>query len=129
MITLLGVSLWLAPVTTVAIAQRWQDELGFGIAYLGVFFESFGVGLVAVAVVLGVLNSLDGLSARFVRFGRIGVAIVVGFVSVRRSRRPPATISGSRTPTRAGERSDIGGGCGPLGLYDDVAAGHHIPHG
>ncbi len=79
-LVIVGVSLWLAPVATVAIAQRWQDELGFGIAYLGVYFESFGFALLAVAAVLAVVGAIPRIPARWREPSRIVFAVTAGLM-------------------------------------------------
>ncbi|MGQ0823987.1 MAG: hypothetical protein ACT4OX_02965 [Actinomycetota bacterium] len=80
-LALFGLTLWIAPVVTVAIAQRWQDELGFGLAYLGVYFQSFGFALVGIALLLTAVTAFSRLQTRYVRPSRVAFAVVVGLTA------------------------------------------------
>lgn len=78
----LGLNLWMAPALTVGVTLQWQQQLGFGVAYLGVVMQSFGVGLVAVAAFASLRASVDGFGKSRQPLGRIAIGALAALVAV-----------------------------------------------
>jgi hypothetical protein len=80
---LLGVWMWLAPATLVAVTERWQQEMPWGEGYISVVYEYFGVALCLVAVWLftgskAFSRNADGLG---IRTWRLAGAVSLGFLA------------------------------------------------
>lgn len=58
-----GLSLWIIPSGLIAVSQRYQMELQFGIAHLPVYVESFGVICIIAGIIL-LLKSKFALSKK-----------------------------------------------------------------
>jgi hypothetical protein len=60
MIGLIGLAMWALAAAPIALATRYQQELTPGLAFLPVFLESFGLGIVAVSVVIALQRRFPG---------------------------------------------------------------------
>lgn len=51
-----GLGIWTGPAAVVAVTQSWQDKLRPGIAYVSVYVEYFGMAMVGVGLVMGIVG-------------------------------------------------------------------------
>jgi hypothetical protein len=75
-IFLIGLNFVLGPGIPTSLSVRWQQELGWGYAYLPVFLQYLGVGMVLTAC-LGLLASMRG--ARYLTSAALAIVLLAGF--------------------------------------------------
>lgn len=59
-----GLALWVLPALLISLSPRWQRELWWGVGYLPVYLEYFGVALLALAGIYAALRAVWEPTAR-----------------------------------------------------------------
>jgi len=87
----IGLALLLLPAGPIAVSQRWQQELDWGLAYLPSFIQSLGGALFATAIITPVIGAIGaalpdgGFQGRPIRikvWSQAGVAIAFAAVTL-----------------------------------------------